>query len=108
MKKVLAFALVGLLAASSVFAGINFSGSFKGGYKAVLTLDDMSKTTLQPNDEKEGTLSVTAKDDDGIWSVTLKNEFSIGNMKADGTATINFDKLAAKLGSDWGNWTLKL
>ncbi len=109
MKKVLAFALVGLLAASSVFAGITLGGEFKAGYNIPLNFNDFGETYIKAYNDAEAKLTIVAKDDDGIWTVTLKDSLKTNSGNAiKATGTVNIDKLAAKLGSDWGNWKLSL
>ncbi len=99
--------MVGLLAASSVFAAVSFGGEFKAGYNIPVNFDDFKSTTIGTYKDAEVKLSVSAKDDDGIWSVSATGELTT-SVAMKGKATVNFDKLAAKLGSDWGNWKLSL
>ncbi len=104
--------MVGLLAASAVFAGVNFSGRFRGGY--VFTFPKDGNASIGPWHEGEGKLTVKASDDNGIWTVTLKGTAKTGTKFFDeddmfnANAKINIDKLVSFLGGDMGDFSLAL
>ncbi len=82
MKKVLVSLLVLALATTGVFAAVNLTGEFVGGYNFNMDKDGKWTSHIMGQD---GTGTHTTKlnlgfaDEDGVWSVTTE-----GEMKADG------------------------
>ncbi len=111
MKKIVSIMLVALLATSTIFAGISFSGNFKAGYKFTFGEDDMKIAPWQTGEAK---LAITAKDDNGIWSVTYKGDAKGGaaGFNSDNhwsaTASVNIAKLVAVMGGDMGDFGMTL
>ena len=90
MKKTIAIMLVLLIALSTVFAGVTFSGSFRQG--VTLTVKD-GEATFAPRRTQGGRLNITAKDENGLWSAKLNSATTTNaNDKLQGSATINLDK----------------
>ncbi len=125
MKKILTIALVAVLAATSVFAGVNFSGRFRQGYK--FTFADGEDPTGSAWKTEEAKFIIKATDDDGIWTVSLKNmgkvdvtddedkekkEVVVGildsNDKWAANASVNLTKALAKAGVDTGDFGLSV
>lgn len=84
MKKVLVSLLVLALAMSSVFAAVNFSGEFKGGYQFQYKNDAWTGHVQgQDGDDTNTTkLNLGIADDNGVWSVGIE-----GALVADGRVT---------------------
>ncbi len=108
MKKVLVSLLVLALAATSVFAGVNFSGDFVTGYVFNASKDAADewswKTGIfgQDNlDTNQTQLNLGFADDNGVWSITLEGELALdgtafagdGKSRVAGDITIDLAKL---------------
>ena len=95
MKKVLVSLLVLALAMTSVFAAVNFSGEFVAGY-TISTTDFKEWTTGEFGADKGVSnpvkLNVTAADENGLWSLTMKGVLQADN-RLTGSANINLGKL---------------
>ena len=85
MKKVIVSLLVLALAATSVFAGVDFSGSFTTGYVFNYQKDaDQWYNYIfgdDNTDTNQTTLNLGFADENGVWAVTLEGELTL-----DGTA----------------------
>ena len=108
MKKVIVSLLVLALAATSVFAGVNFSGDFVTGYVFNANknaADEWEWSTGifgQDNlDTNQTQLNLGFADDNGIWAVTLEGELALdgsafaadGKSRVAGDITIDLAKL---------------
>ena len=107
MKKILTIALVAVLAATSVFAGVSFSGKFNQGYTFKFAKDkDFASTPWKTNEAK---FVIKASDDDGIWSVNLKNTGKLDTSDAwAANASVSLTKILAAAGVDTGDFSLAL
>ena len=110
MKKILTILAVALLACTTVFAAVNFSGSSTIGYQINYDADKWSQLFYgdDGDDTDPNTLNLSISDDNGIWSVgfragiqssankgaTLGDTGSMG-----GNVTIDFAKLIGL--EDW-------
>ena len=117
MKKVIVSLLVLALAATSVFAGVNFSGSFTTGYVFnYMTANDANqwKTWVfgdDNTDTNQTTLNLGFADDNGIWAVTLE-----GELMLDGAALAHpFNRVSGDISIDLAklimgdtDWTAQL
>ena len=107
MKKILTIALVAVLAATSVFAGVNFSGNFRQGYKFTFAEgQDFASAAWKTEESK---LSIKATDDNGIWTISLKNTGALDSAnKWAANASVSLTKLLAAAGVDTGDFSLAL
>ena len=105
MKKILTIALVAVLAATSVFAGVNFSGRFRQGYKFTFAEGkDVASTAWRSNEAK---FVIKASDDNGIWTISLKDIGALdSNDKWAANASVSLTKLLAAAGVDTGDFSL--
>ena len=119
MKKVLVSLLVLALAATSVFAGVDFSGDFVTGYVFNMTKNAEDKWDWtnyifgQDNiDTNQTQLNLGFADDNGVWAITLEGEVTLdgtnfasaGKSRVAGDITIDLAKLI--MGDT--DWTAKL
>ncbi len=107
MKKILTIALVAVLAATSVFAGVNFSGRFRQGYKFTFAEgQDFASASWKTEEAK---FAIKASDDNGVWSVSLKNVGVLdSNDKWAANASVSLTKILAAAGVDTGDFSLAL
>jgi len=107
MKKTLAILMVAIIAAGMLFAGIEFSGAFTFGYE--MAFDDGFSIAPYGSDKKNtlpASFAIVGADEDGIFSVTLKNMGNDGDkdhaalLDEDGTidayATVDLSKALSK------------
>lgn len=107
MKKILTIALVAVLATASVFAGVNFSGRFRQGY--VFTFADGEDVSAETWKTEEAKLTMKFSDDNGVWTVNLKNYGALdSNDKWAANATVDVKKALAAAGVDTGDFGLKV
>ena len=107
MKKILTIALVAVLAATSLFAGVNFSGRFRQGY--TFTFADGQDPASAAWKTNEAKFVIKATDDDGIWTVGLKNYGPLdSNDKWAANASVSLTKALAKAGVDMGDFGLAI
>ena len=105
MKKILTIALVAVLAATSVFAGVNFSGGIKTGY-ALTWNKDGDFAAYQYGSDKTDTnmaeLDLAVADENGLWNATLNGGVSLnGDDYISGSLTLDAAKiLSAALNKD--------
>ena len=99
MKKVLVSLLVLALAATSVFAGVNFSGDFVTGYVFNTSKNDADEWTWKTGifgqdnlDTNQTQLNLGIADDNGVWALTFEGEIMV-----DGTA---FDSPKDRIATD--------
>ena len=108
MKKILTILTVALLACSTVFAALNVSGEFEGGYK--FSFKDGYSATKQDK-TAEGKITLKVSDDNGIWTINFKtlNEGKLdsGN-KLGSNLSLNMAALLAANGVDLGDVSLAL
>lgn len=104
MKKFLTVLLVALLAASSAFAGVTFSGDLAAGYVFNWNTDKAFHAYKYGQDgvlTDMVKLNLKAADDNGLWNATIQ-----GNLKTDSSGavdgTITLD--AAKIFSLFASW----
>jgi len=105
MKKILTIALVAVLAATSVFAGVSFSGEVKTGYALTWDKDGNFEALSygQDGDKTEMTkLNLKASDDNGLWNATFSGAIKTDSSGAvDAALTVDAGKiLAAALNKD--------
>ena len=105
MKKVIVSLLVLALAATSVFAGVDFSGSFTTGYVFNYNKDANEWTNYifgdDNTDTNQTTLNLGFGDENGIWTVNLEGELTLdgtnfaaaGKSRVAGDITIDLAKL---------------
>ena len=106
MKKILTILAVALLACTTVFAGVNFSGSSTIGYQINYGNDQWKQLFYgdDGDDTDPNTLNLSIADDNGIWSIGFRTGFNAtgddgqgvtfgdsGSMG--GNVTIDFAKL---------------
>ena len=106
MKKILTILAVALLACTTVFAGVNFSGSSTIGYQINYDNDQWKQLFYgdDGDDTDPNTLNLSIADDNGIWSIGFRTGFNTtendgqgvtfgdsGSMG--GNVTIDFAKL---------------
>ena len=106
MKKILTILAVALLACTTVFAGVNFSGSSTIGYQINYDNDQWKQLFYgdDGDDTDPNTLNLSIADDNGIWSIGFRAGFNAtgddgqgvtfgdsGSMG--GNVTIDFAKL---------------
>ena len=106
MKKILTILAVALLACTTVFAGVNFSGSSTIGYQINYDNDQWKQLFYgdDGDDTDPNTLNLSIADDNGIWSIGFRTGFNAtgddgrgvtfgdsGSMG--GNVTIDFAKL---------------
>ena len=74
MKKILTILAVALLACTTVFAAVNFSGSSTIGYQINYDADKWSQLFYgdDGDDTDPNTLNLSISDDNGIWSVGFR------------------------------------
>lgn len=106
MKKIIVIALVALIATSSLFAGVSFSGRFRQGYTFAFT--EGEDPSVSPWKTSEAKLSVKFSDDNGVWSVKLK---TVGtkydtNDQFGANATVDLTKALELAGVDTGDFSL--
>ena len=107
MKKILTILTVALLACSTVFAAVNLSGEFEGGYKFLFSDGEYSATTQDGKTEGKVTLKFT--DDAGIWTVNVKGLATLDSGNAlDANLSLNLAALMAANGVDLGEVSLAL
>lgn len=107
MKKILTIALVAVLAATSLFAGVNFSGRFRQGY--TFTFKDGQDPTSAAWKSEEAKFVIKATDDDGIWTIGLKKVGDLdSNDKWAANASVSLTKALAKAGVDMGDFGLAI
>ena len=107
MKKILTILTVALLACSTVFAAVNLSGEFEGGYKFLFSDGEYSATTQDGKTEGKVTLKFT--DDAGIWTVNVKGLATLDSGNAlDANLSLNLAALMAANGVDLGDVSLAL
>ena len=106
MKKILTILTVALLACSTVFAAVNLSGEFEGGYKFLFSDGEYSATTQDGKTEGKVTLKL---DDAGIWTVNVKGLATLDSGNAlDANLSLNLAALMAANGVDLGDVSLAL
>ena len=101
MKKILTILAVALLASTTVFAGVTFSGSSTFGYLVNVNDGNWSQYFYgdDGDDTNPNTLKVSIADDNGLWTVGLRTGYpdkaatfgDTGSMGGD--VTIDFAKL---------------
>ena len=101
MKKILTILAVALLACTTVFAGVTFSGSSTFGYLVNVNDGNWSQYFYgdDGDDTDPNTLKVSIADDNGLWTVGLRTGYpdkaatfgDTGSMGGD--VTIDFAKL---------------
>ena len=101
MKKILTILAVALLACTTVFAGVTFSGSSTFGYLVNVNDGNWSQYFYgdDGDDTDPNTLKVSIADDNGLWTVGLRTGFTekaatfsdTGSMGGD--VTVDFAKL---------------
>ena len=104
MKRILSVLLIALVACTSAFAAVNFSGSATIGYAIQYDheADDWS-AHLNGDDGEDtntGSLNLNIADDNGLWSVTFEGEptlDSAGGIAAD--VTVDLAKIVGL--EDW-------
>ena len=107
MKKILTILTVALLACSTVFAAVNLSGEFEGGYKFLFSDGEYSATTQDGKTEGKVTLKFT--DDAGIWTVNVKGLATLDSGNAlKANLSLNLAALMAANGVDLGDVSLAL
>ena len=124
MKKILTIALVAMLAATSLFAGVNFSGRFRQGY--TFKFADGKDASITEWKSEEAKIVMKFADDDGVWSINIKgtpitltkdedtNDWSASavsldsNDKFQANATIDVKKALAAKDVDMGDFGLKV
>ena len=107
MKKILTILTVALLACSTVFAAVNLSGEFEGGYKFLFSDGEYSATTQDGKTEGKVTLKFT--DDAGIWTVNVKSLSSLDSSnKLGANLSLNMAALLADNGVDLGDVSLSV
>ena len=107
MKKILTILTVALLACSTVFAAVNLSGEFEGGYKFLFSDGEYSATTQDGKTEGKVTLKFT--DDAGIWTVNVKGLATLDSGNAlNANLSLNLAALMAANGVDLGDVSLAL
>ena len=105
MKKILTIALVAVLAATSVFAGVNFSGGIKTGYALTWNKDgDFAAYQYGSNktDTNMAELDLAVADENGLWNATLNGGVSLnGDDYISGSLALDAAKiLSAALNKD--------
>ena len=78
MKKILTILAVALLACTTVFAGVNFSGSSTIGYQINYDNDQWKQLFYgdDGDDTDPNTLKLSIADDNGIWSIGFRTGFN--------------------------------
>ena len=101
MKKILTILAVALLACTTVFAGVNFSGSSTIGYQINYDNDQWKQLFYgdDGDDTDPNTLNLSIADDNGIWSIGFRTGF---NATADDGQGVTF----GDSGSMGGNVTI--
>ena len=96
MKKILTILAVALLACTTVFAGVNFSGSSTIGYRINYDNDQWKQLFYgdDGDDTTPNSLNLTIADDNGIWSVGFR-----AGLTAEEKITVDTDK-EVSAGSD--------
>jgi hypothetical protein len=86
-KVLLTTTAMALVAAMTVSADVNFSGSFDQGYKFAWKGDDLTVSNeedLTPGDDNfEASMYVNFADSDGLWSVDIGNQGKTGDAPFD-------------------------
>ncbi len=105
MKKILTIALVAVLAATSVFAGVNFSGGIKTGYALTWNKDGDFAAYQYGSDKTDSNmaeLDLAVADENGLWNATLNGAVSLnGDDYISGSLTLDAAKiLSAALDKD--------
>ena len=95
MKKILTILAVALLACTTVFAGVNFSGSSTIGYQINYDNDQWKQLFYgdDGDDTNPNSLNLTIADDNGIWSVGFR-----AGLTAEEKITVGTDEIST--GSD--------
>ena len=107
MKKVLTIAIVALLATATLFAGVSFSGRFRQGYTFAFEKD--KDAAVSPWKTEEAKLVMKVADDNGLWTVNLKNVGALdSNDKWSANASFDLTKAFALGGIDLGDFSLAL
>ena len=106
MKKILTILTVALLACTTVFAALNVSGEFEGGY----TFKFKDGYTAEKQDSTaEGKVTFKVTDDAGIWTVNVKSlETLDSSNKLAANLSLNVAALLAANGVDMGDVSLAL
>ena len=110
MKKILTILAVALLACTTVFAAVNFSGSSTIGYQINYDNDQWQQLFYgdDGDDTDPNTLNLSISDDNGIWSVGFRTGIQSSANKGatlgdtgsmGGNVTIDFAKLIGL--EDW-------
>ena len=101
MKKILTILAVALLACTTVFAGVNFSGSSTIGYQINYDNDQWKQLFYgdDGDDTDPNTLNLSIADDNGIWSIGFRTGF---NAEGDDGQGVTF----GDSGSMGGNVTI--
>ena len=97
MKKILTILTVALLACSTVFAAVNFSGAFVAGYNFNYNnagSEDWGFHVMgQDGDDSNTTkLNLGFADDNGVWSIGLEGQF-VADGRLSGDISIDMMKL---------------
>ncbi len=96
-----------MLAATSLFAGVNFSGRFRQGYSFVFA--DGEDASITEWKKEEAKLVMKFSDDNGVWTIDLKNVGALNsNDKWAANATIDVKKALAAKDVDMGDFGLKV
>ena len=107
MKKILTILTVALLACTTVFAALNVSGEFEGGYK--FSFKDGKYAAEKQDPTAEGKVTFKVTDDAGIWTVNVKSLSSLDSSnKLGANLSLNMAALFAANGVDLGDVSLAL
>ena len=106
MKKILTILTVALLACTTVFAALNVSGEFEGGYTFSFPNGSYK---AESQDSAEGKVTFKVTDDAGIWTVNVKSLSSLDSSnKLGANLSLNMAALLAANGVDLGDVSLAL
>lgn len=103
MKKILTILAVALLACTTVFAAVNFSGSSTIGYQINYDNDQWQQLFYgdDGDDTNPNSLNLTISDDNGIWSVGFRAGLTASeSITVDHDPNIDTDDETVDTGSD--------